>query len=271
MEQSKVTSSHEKLSGMHVNTWMLDSGASLHMTGQSDLLMNPKEINPMSVHLPNGDVTFATSQGMVRLCDKFTLKNVLLVPGLTCNLISLAQLIDDHNCGIFFTNDLCVIHDLPSRTPIGAGERRGGVYYFRSLDSVRACSITEKTKGDLWHSRLGHPSVKVLRSIISFNNSMLDTGLNKSCDACLRGKKTRDIFHISEFRAFEIFDLIHCDVWGPYRHPTSCGDRYFLTIVDDYSRAVWVFLMKEKSEVSRIFKQFIALIERQFDKRVKIV
>ncbi|CAH9112797.1 unnamed protein product [Cuscuta epithymum] len=273
MEKCKTTASQEKLLGMGAcnNTWLLDSGASFHMTGQTSLLMNVRKIKPLPVYLPNGEVTSATSKGTVKISLGITLQNVLLVPGLMCNLISLAQLIDDRNCSVFFTNDVCVIQDLPSRTLIRAGEKHGGVYYFRSLDSARACSITEKSKGDLWHSRLGHPSVKVLRSVITLNNSTLDTGLNKSCDACFRGKKTRDIFHISESRAFAVFDLIHCDVWGPYRSPASCGARYFLTIVDDYSRAVWVFLMKEKSEVSRILKQFIMLVDRQFNKRVKIV
>ncbi|CAH9106109.1 unnamed protein product, partial [Cuscuta epithymum] len=98
--------------------------------------------------------------------------------------------------------------DLLSRTPIGAGEKCGGVYYFHSLDPVRVCSITKEERSDLWHSRLGHPSIKVLRSISSLNDASLSVGLNKNCDACLRGKKTRDIFHTSHSRAMEIFELI---------------------------------------------------------------
>lgn len=35
-----------------------------------------------------------------------------------------------------------------------------------------------------------------------------------------------------------LFELIHVDLWGPYREPSSCSDVYFLTIVDDISRAV---------------------------------
>ncbi|CAH9090760.1 unnamed protein product, partial [Cuscuta epithymum] len=125
--------------------------------------------------------------------------------------------------------------DLHSRMPIGAGEKRGGVFYFHSLDDVRAYSIRRKDTSNLWHSRLGHPSEKILRSALSFDKSLLSVDLNKNCDACLRGKKTRDIFHTSNSRAFDLFDMIHCDVWGPYRSPATCGARYFLTIVDDFS------------------------------------
>ncbi|CAH9140526.1 unnamed protein product [Cuscuta epithymum] len=155
--------------------------------------------------------------------------------------------------------------------PIGVGERRGGVYYFRSLDQEHAYTLAASDSGDLWHSRLGHPSVKVLRSIDCLNTTLFKCLPNKTCDACLRGKQTRDIFPISSARAVQPFELIHCDIWGPYSIPASCGARYFLTIVDDYSRAVWVHLMKEKSEVKNILKQFFAMTSRQFNKMVKVV
>ncbi|CAH9056431.1 unnamed protein product [Cuscuta europaea] len=87
----------------------------------------------------------------------------------------------------------------------------------------------------------------------------------------MRGKQTRDGFVTSSARAVELFELIHCDIWGPYRVVSSCGARYFLTVVDDFSRAVWVHLMKEKSEVKIILKQFFAMVDRQFNKNVKVV
>ena len=68
-----------------------------------------------------------------------------------------------------------------------------------------------------------------------------------------------------------IFELIHCDLWGPYRTVSSCGASYFLTIVDDFSRAVWIYLLVDKKEVSSMLKQFFAMVERQFARKVKIV
>lgn len=67
------------------------------------------------------------------------------------------------------------------------------------------------------------------------------------------------------------FGLIHCDVWGPYRTPALCGAVYFLTVVDDYSPAVWTYLMLAKSEVSTLIKNFRAMSEKQFGRSVKIV
>ena len=58
--------------------------------------------------------------------------------------------------------------------------------------------------------------------------------------------------------------------WG-ITSPTFFGAKFFLTIVDDYSRATWVYLMKHKSEARSFLIQFINLTENQFNKRVKTV
>lgn len=59
-----------------------------------------------------------------------------------------------------------------------------------------------------------------------------------------------------------IFFLIYCDMWGPYKVNTHSNDKYFLTFLDDYSRAIWIFLMVEKSEVKFILPHFLKLSKR---------
>ncbi|GJY23571.1 putative ribonuclease H-like domain-containing protein [Tanacetum coccineum] len=58
---------------------------------------------------------------------------------------------------------------------------------------------------------------------------------------------------------------------GPYRVPSREGYKYFLTIVDDYSIAIWVYLVKIKDEVFDVFVSFISLISNQFNAKVKTV
>ena len=65
------------------------------------------------------------------------------------------------------------------------------------------------------------------------------------------------------------FDLIHCDIWGPFRTATHTGAHYFLTIVDDYTRFTWIFLMKFKSETQGLIKTFISFVTTQFNCQVK--
>ena len=84
-------------------------------------------------------------------------------------------------------------------------------------------------------------------------------------------KQTRDKFPISTHKASRLFELVHCDLWGHYTTPSSCGIVYFLTVVDDFSRAVWVYLLHNKTEVYKYFSSFFAMVTCQFETIVQIV
>jgi len=92
---------HEKLSGKEI--WLLDSGASCHMTNVFCLLCEVVDIRPVHVTLPNGSEILAVKKGTVHLDSNLRLNNVLFVPGLNYNLISIAQLIADNICEVLFT------------------------------------------------------------------------------------------------------------------------------------------------------------------------
>ena len=85
-----------------------------------------------------------------------------------------------------------------------------------------------------------------------------------SCGIYFRVKQTPNQFPISNSNAKDVFDLIHCDIWGPYRTPSLSGAYYFLSIVDDASSATWVYLMKYKSEARKLLKGFIPWLEINF-------
>ena len=82
-------------------------------------------------------------------------------------------------------------------------------------------------------------------------------------------KQTQSSFHLSTRKANDLFDLIHCDLWGPYSVSSMSGAHYFLTIMDDHSRAV--YLINDKSSVPRCMKNFCATVHTQFHKDVKLV
>jgi len=65
---------------------------------------------------------------------------------------------------------------------------------------------------------------------------------------------------ISSINTNDIFSLIHVNLWGPY--PVNCISSafYFLTIIDDFSRVTWTYLLKEKTSVSNTLKYFCNLI-----------
>ncbi|GKA50419.1 ribonuclease H-like domain-containing protein [Tanacetum coccineum] len=65
----------------------------------------------------------------------------------------------------------------------------------------------------------------------------------------VEAKQTREPFPLSEHKSIVLGKLVHLDLWGPYRVVSKEGHRYFLTIVDDFTMAVWVYLLKSKEEV----------------------
>ena len=161
------------------------------------------------------------------------LLDVLYVSDFDCTLISVSKLLKQTGCIAIFTDTLCFLQDRFSSTLIGAGEEREGVYYFTGVTVARS-SRTGKDKTSssvLWHRRLGHPSYNSLSSLPVLDSLPVDFSHTDSCDICLLSKQTREVFHESFNKAVAPFDLVHCDVWGPYRTPASCGAVYFLTIV----------------------------------------
>nr|GEW99095.1 putative reverse transcriptase, RNA-dependent DNA polymerase, Gag-polypeptide of LTR copia-type [Tanacetum cinerariifolium] len=114
--------------------------------------------------------------------------------------------------------------------------------------------------GNVW---LDHPADQVLLVLKN------DLGLSKTtsataCEVYHRAKQTRDPFPLSDHKSEKLGELIHLDLWGPYRVTSREGFKYFLTIVDDFSRAMWVYLIKTKDEVFDVFVAFVKMIHNQF-------
>lgn len=94
--------------------------------------------------------------------------------------------------------------------------------------------------------------------------STLDT-----CEHCVYGKATRVSFGKGKHCSKQILDYVHADLWGPENTPSLDGAHYFLSIVDDFSRRVWVYLLKSKGETYSKFVEWKTLVERQTEKKLK--
>lgn len=82
-------------------------------------------------------------------------------------------------------------------------------------------------------------------------------------------KQTRKGFpQQAEFHAKKPLELIHGDLCGPITPNTPAGNMYILLLVDDYSRVMWTYLLKNKSEAFEAFKKFLALVEEGPEKRI---
>lgn len=68
-----------------------------------------------------------------------------------------------------------------------------------------------------------------------------------------------------------IFSLIHSVVWGPITVKNNFDTRWFLLFVDDHTRLLWVFLMKDKTETCQLFQIFNLMIQTQFSSQIQIL
>ncbi|GJT01644.1 retrovirus-related pol polyprotein from transposon TNT 1-94 [Tanacetum coccineum] len=265
-----MTGRTENLSGKIVNNELIiDSEASHHMTGCLDLLFNIQYIVPVAIELPLDIQAFAVKQGSMRLSDNKFLSNVLFVPKMLCTLISIKCLMKDLNFLSLLLMEN-VLQDRVTRTMIGTCEEHDGVFLFRKVEQGYANRAKVDDNFKLWHRRLRHTSKTKLILIPEVKSSIRT--FEKPCDVCFKAKQTREVFLSSDNKVKYCFELIHYDLWGPYRTPASCGSHYFLTIiVDDFSRAMWIYLLADKREVEKLMHNFFAMMKRQFGKQVKIV
>lgn len=86
---------------------------------------------------------------------------------------------------------------------------------------------------DVTHIRLRHASLSKMKHIELFRCSTLHS---YGCDVCMLAKSHKLPFHRSENRAENCFELIHINLWAPYKTQTMNGASYCVTIVDDHSR-----------------------------------
>ncbi|CAI7804587.1 unnamed protein product [Closterium sp. NIES-53] len=135
------------------------------------------------------------------------------------------------------------------------------------------CLLSHQTL--LWHHRLGQPSLPRLRGMASH---VLVSGLPQSlpplppgpaptCVPCVEGQQ-RATPHSSEFPPTEApLQTLHMDVWGPARVRGQGHERYFLLVVDDYSRYTTVFPLRSKGEVTEVLIDWIRVALLQLRER----
>jgi transposase InsO family protein len=173
-----------------------------------------------------------------------------------------------------------LIQDLPTGRLLYKGLSKDGVYpihssqFCRSASTKSACLASSSAqKWQLWHSRLGHPSAKVLHTIfpsLSSCNPLDFNSVKSHCKHYLAGKMHQLPFPVSNNKVTAPFQIVHADLWGPAPSVSLNGFRFYLVLVDEYTKFTWVYLLTHKSETFTLFKQFTALVHNQFKQSVQI-
>ncbi|RVX18320.1 Serine/threonine-protein kinase ATM [Vitis vinifera] len=192
--------------------WILDSGASDHLSGNKDLFSSITTTSDLpTVTLANGSQTVAKGIGLALPLPSLPLTSVLYTPECPFNLISISKI---------------------------TRRESQGLYHLTSDSSPAVCISTDAPL--LIHNRLGHPSLSKFQKMVP----RFSTLSSLPCESCQLGKHTRVSFPKRlNNRAKSLFELVHTDVWGPCRTASTLGFQYFVTFIDDYSRSQFTSFM----------------------------
>ncbi|RVX10385.1 Retrovirus-related Pol polyprotein from transposon RE1 [Vitis vinifera] len=212
--------------------WILDSGASDHLSGNKDLFSSITTTSDLpTVTLANGSQTVAKGIGLALPLPSLPLTSVLYTPECPFNLISISKITRTLNCSITFSDKFVTLQDRSTGKTIGIGRESQGLYHLTSDSSPAVCISTDAPL--LIHNRLGHPSLSKFQKMVP----RFSTLSSLPCESCQLGKHTRVSFPKRlNNRAKSPFELVHTDVWGPCRTASTLGFQYFVTFIDDYSR-----------------------------------
>ncbi|KAJ0697300.1 putative RNA-directed DNA polymerase [Helianthus annuus] len=261
------------------STWKTDTGATHHATPDLSNLDNSEAyFGNDSLLVGNGSSIpiFRIGSSKIHSSNKiFNLSDILHVPKLKQNLLSVQKFCFDNDVFFEFHSSYFLVKDESTRTILLSGPSEHGLYSIRlpQLKTLPKVAFTAvKASSDVWHQRLGHPHAQVFNSIVSYCSLPVSNKLFKHlCPFCQMGKSSKLHLSDSNFRSNNILDLIYCDVWGPTPSPSIDGHRYFLLCVDHHTRYMWLYPLSQKSDVYAILTNFITMVERQFNTKLKSI
>ena len=257
-------------------TWVLDSGATEHMTPfNTRFISYQRHTNGRTVLTANGGRLAVAGIGSVYVDGLGAVHQVLHVPALRAILMSPQRLVDSVLCSFHLQPDGMFLSDKVGRTTpirrahglllLDDGGRSPCFMVQRSLSSV---AEQRRSRLLLTHQRLGHPPFSSLQRLFP----SLCTGLDLTtvvCEACQLAKHRRSTFSPSESHSSVPLFRVHSDVWGPAPQASLRGHRYFLIFVDEATRYTWTFLLAAKSEVSKTIRQFCTMVQTQFGRGIQ--
>lgn len=247
----------------------LDTGASNHMTGHKEVFAELNAGVGGTVKFGDGSLVQIEGRGTVIFACKNgehrAMTDVYYIPRLKSNIVSLGQL-DENGCSTLIEDGFLQLRDRKRR--LLARVRRGrNRLYVVTLDIAQPVCLAARRGDDAWcwHARYGHLNFESLRKLASrgmVRGMPQIEHVNQICDSCLAGKQRRTPFpQVAKYRAQKLLELVHGDICGAIKPATPAGNSYFLLLVDDYSRYMWLTLLKHKDEAAQAIQRFKARTE----------
>ncbi|KAI5322464.1 hypothetical protein L3X38_031536 [Prunus dulcis] len=217
-------------------------------TGREDLLVDIDRNVTAKVEMGTGQLVEVTGEGSLVVETKMGkkyIKEVMLVPGLKENLLSVGQMIEHGYYFVFGDHKVEIYNDSSYSNLIARIQMRGNRSFPMKLQAEihNAYNASGCHSIAIWHRRLGH------------------LNMSKQCRESFPKEATT--------RASTPLELVHSDICGPMQTTTKAGNRYFLTFIDDNTRMCWVYFLRQNSETLSVFKRFKVTVELQSGYKLK--
>lgn len=254
------------------NAWYLDTGCSNHMTGRKDWLVDLDLSKKGKVRFADDNTIRTEGMGTMQIQKKdggiSCIYEVLYVPIMNNNLLSLGQLLQNGYRMLLEDNAL-KIFDKKNRFILKAPMLKNKTFKveIQANQEVNCLSITEEGESWLWHKRYDHLNFKSLNRL---HDQSMVSGLPKlvapgrECVGCCISKQPRKSYrNLITSRTKSALEVVYLDGCGPMEVETLSGNKIFVTFIDDFTRKVWIYLLKRKSQVFEVFRKYKTMVEKQ--------
>lgn len=264
-------------SGVHGDIDLYDSGATSHMSGSKHRFINFVSIAPKSINAADKRTFHATGKGDMYIwlpnangeTTRILLRGVLYAPAMNITLISISR-VAAAGYTVVFSGNICRILDEEGED-IGQINVGGGLYRVHCPQSggEYAGAVSTVVTLDELHRRLGHISHEAARQLVKkgmVEGITLDESVAPTtCEPCENSKMTRRPIARERVapKTMAVGDEVHSDLWGPSKVETIGHRRYFMSLIDDFSRYVKVHLLFGKDEAFETYRGFEAWMGTQ--------
>ena len=204
---------------------------------------------------------------------KACITDVLYVPNMRSNLISIGQLLQK-GYTMEMEAQAMKVFDSKNKLILKAHLSKRRTFNINISVIEEKCLLSEvKSENCLWHQRYGHINFKDLNIL---SEKKMVQGLPKIklpkevCDMCCTGKQDRNSYNtIVTFNATRKLEVIHSDVCGPFEVKSIGGNSYFVTFIDEFTRKICIYLLAKKSDVFGVFKKFWLLVQNESGEMIR--
>jgi hypothetical protein len=227
---------------------VLDTGATNHITGSKEIFAELDTQIYGTIKFSDGSITNIEDRGTIILTCKNgkhrALTGVYYIPRLKASILSIGQL-DETGCHVDINGGILRIFDQHGVLLAKVTRDNSRLYYLDLVVGRPVCLAAHASEAVWqWHARYGHLNFGSLQKLATqriVRGLPELTQVEKVCDSCLVGKQRRAPFPAQARRRVEsALELVHGDLCGPVTPVTPSGNQYFLLLVDDMSRYMWV-------------------------------